>query len=196
MSQLENTIRRIAAIKGIFLGIVLLTVSILSYYLLVYASGNGWLIVFSPLIFSVIIPIIFVLIFSFNLRKSIGGYWTFKQAATGIFIMFAVCYVIQVVGKDVIFAKFVEPEMVNRTEAAMLNASSVMLKKSGAKQTEIDQKKAEIQKQFNDQQNITIGGIIQGYVIIIILLFALALVFATLLKRNPPEYRVSGDTVQ
>src|SRR5579871_5515085 len=103
MSQLENTIRRVSAIKGLLLGAVLLAVSILSYYVLVYyATQNAWLIIFSTVIFSVVIPIIVVLIFCFDLRKSVGGYWTFKQAVTGIFIMLAVNYVIQVMGKDVV----------------------------------------------------------------------------------------------
>jgi len=196
MSQLENTIRRVSAIKGIFLGIILLTISILSYYLLINTPGNAWLIILSPVIFSVLIPLIVVLAFGFNLRKRIGGYWTFKQAATGIFIMFAVSYSLQAVGKDLIFAKFIEPDMVNKTEAAMMTATTTMLKKSGASQTAIDQKKAEIQKQLNDQKNISIGAIIQGYVITFILLFALALIFAALLRRNPPEYQIPSDASQ
>jgi hypothetical protein len=186
MSQLKNTIRRVSAIKGIFLGIVLLVVNILSYYLLISTTGNAWVIVFSPVIFSVAIPIIAVLIFCFYLRKSIGGYWVYRQAVTGIFIMFVVCYAIQVVGKDVIFAKVVEPDMINKTQTAMLNATNVMLKKSGANQAAIDKKKAEIQKQMDDQKNITVGAIIQGYVITLLFLFLFALIFATLFRKNPP----------
>jgi len=188
MSQFENTIRRVAAVKGLLLGVILLALSIISYYVLVSATDSAWIILVSPMIFSVVLPIIVVLIFCFNLRKRIGGYWTFKQAVTGIFIMFAVNYAIQVIGKDVIFAKFVEPDMIPKTEAAMMKGTTVMLKKSGASQKAVDQKKAEIQKQLDDQKNITTGAIIQGYVITLILLFALALVFAALLKRNSPEY--------
>lgn len=196
MSQLENTIRRASAIKGILLGFILLAIAILSYYLLVYESDNTWVIILSPVIFSVVIPIVVVLIFCFNLRKSIGGYWTFKQAVTGIFIMFIVSYVIQVVGKDLIFAKYVEPDMVVKTEATMMTATTTMLKKSGATQAAIDQKKAEIKKQLDDQKNITTGAIIQGYVITLILLFALSLIFAAVLRKNPPEYQTSVDTTQ
>jgi hypothetical protein len=196
MTQLENTIRKAGAIRGIFLGIILLAVSIASYYVLVYAAGGAWLIVFSPVIFSVIIPIIIVLFFCFNLRKSIGGYWTFKQAVTGIFIMFIVNYAIQAVGKDVIFAKFVEPDMVTKTEAAMMNATTIIAKKTGASQADIAKKKAEIQKQLEEQKNVTAGAIIQGYVITLIFLFVFALVFAAILKRNPPEYITYSDAAE
>ncbi|HWD87370.1 MAG TPA: DUF4199 domain-containing protein [Mucilaginibacter sp.] len=193
MSQLENTIRRAGAIRGLFLGVILLALSIISYYVLIYNTQNAWLILISPVIFSVVIPIIIVLIFCFNLRKRIGGYWTFRQAVTGIFIMFAVNYVIQVAGKDVVFAKFIEPDMIPKTEAAMMKGTEVMLKKTGASQAAIAQKKAEIQKKLDEQKDITTRAIIQGYVITLLLLFALALIFAALLKRNRPEYQSYND---
>lgn len=193
MSQLENTIRRAAAIRGLFLGAILLTLSIISYYLLIYNTENASLILISPVIFSVVIPIIIVLIFCFNLRKQIGGYWTFRQAVTGIFIMFLVNYFIQVVGKDVVFAKFVEPDMIPKTEAAMMKGTEAMLKKTGASPAAIAQKKAEIQKKLDEQKDISIGAIIQGYVITLLLLFVLALIFAALLRKDPPEQQAHSD---
>src|ERR1700744_2663418 len=120
MTQLENTIRRASSIRGTVLGLVLLAISILSFYALTSDTGNTWLIVFSPIIFSVFIPILIVLLFCFNLRKQIGGYWTFRQAVTGIFIMFVISYAIQVIGRDIVFARFVEPDMVSKTQAAMM----------------------------------------------------------------------------
>jgi|SRR5581483_7958621 len=188
MTQLENTIRKTAAIKGLILGLILLAMSIIFYYMLISGIMVGTTIIIASLFFSFIIPIGIALLFGFNLRKSIGGYWTFRQATTGMFIMFAICYVMQVVGKDVVFARLVEPDMVKKTQAAMMDASTVMWKKSGAKQADIDQKKADIQKEFNDQSNITVGGIIQSYVITLIFLFLFALIFAAMLKKNPPEY--------
>src|ERR1700758_4703041 len=125
MTQLENTIRRTSAIRGLILGVVLLAVSILSFYILTSDTGNAWLIVFSPIIFSVFIPILIVLVFCFNLRKNIGGYWTFRQAVTGIFIMFAISYAIQVIGRDVVFARVVEPDMISKTQASMIRATTI-----------------------------------------------------------------------
>jgi hypothetical protein len=181
MTQLENTIRRASTIRGLILGVVLLAVSILSFYMLTADTGSAWLIVFSPIIFSVFIPIVIVLLFCFNLRKNIGGYWTFRQAVTGIFIMFVLSYVIQVIGRDVVFARVIEPDMVSKTQTAMLKATTTMLKKGGADQATID-------------QNITVGSIIQGYIITVIFLFVFAVIFGAILKKNPPEYEAQNNT--
>lgn len=190
MTQLENTIRKASSIRGLILGVVLLIISILSFYVLISDTGSAGLIVFSPIIFSVFIPIVIVLLFCFNLRKNIGGYWTLRQAVTGIFIMFVISYAIQVIGRDVVFARVVEPNMVAKTQTAMLKATTTMLKKSGANQAAIDQKKADIQQQLAEEKNITVGSIIQGYVITVIFLFVFAVIFGAILKRNPPEYQV------
>jgi hypothetical protein len=194
MTQLENTIRRASTIRGLILGVVLLAVSILSFYMLTADTGSAWLIVFSPIIFSVFIPIVIVLLFCFNLRKNIGGYWTFRQAVTGIFIMFVLSYVIQVIGRDVVFARVIEPDMVSKTQTAMLKATTTMLKKGGADQATIDQKRADIQKQLADEKNITVGSIIQGYIITVIFLFVFAVIFGAILKKNPPEYEAQNNT--
>jgi len=196
MTPLENKIRRASSIRGLILGVVLLTLGILSFYVLTSDTGNAWLIVFSPIIFSVFIPILIVLVFCFNLRKNIGGYWTFKQAVTGIFIMFAISYVIQVIGRDVVFARVIEPGMVSKTQTAMLRATTTMLKKSGANQATIDQKKADIQKQLADEKNITVASIIQGYVITVIFLFVFAVIFGAILKKNPPERQIYNGTAE
>ncbi len=196
MTPLENAIRKAASIRGLILGLVLLVISVLSFYVLTSDTGNAWLIVFSPIIFSVFIPILIVLVFCFNLRKKIGGYWTLRQAVTGIFIMFIISYAIQVIGRDVVFAKVVEPDMISKTQSSMMRATTVMLKKSGASQAAIDQKKADIQKQLEEQKNITVGSIIQGYVITVIFLFVFAVIFGAAFKKNPPGYQASSDAAQ
>ncbi|HZX59728.1 MAG TPA: hypothetical protein VFE54_13420, partial [Mucilaginibacter sp.] len=99
MSQFENTIRRAALIRGVILGVVLLAISIASYYVLINIKAGAVQMIISQVVFSFVIPLIAALIFSFNLRKNIGGYWTLRQAVTGIFIMVVVNYAIQIVGK-------------------------------------------------------------------------------------------------
>jgi hypothetical protein len=86
--------------------------------------------------------------------------------------------------------------MVVKTQTAMLKATTVMLKKSGANQAAIDQKKADIQKQLAEEKNITVGSIIQGYVITLIFLFVFAVIFAAILKKNPPEYEAYNNTTE
>src|SRR5579864_2566462 len=84
---------------GIALGIILTGLSIFSYYLITQITKSPVLFVAGPILLSIFIPIIITIFFCFNGRRKIGGYWTFRQATTGIFIMFIIAYIIQLVGK-------------------------------------------------------------------------------------------------
>jgi hypothetical protein len=120
-----------------------------------------------------------------GLRKEIGGFWVFKQAVTGIFIMFFVANLLSFIGRDLLFAKVIEPNMVENMKTAMVNSVSAMLEQSGQEQSEIDKKIDEINQQFEKQKNPTIGSIIQSQLIAIIFLFVMALIFGAIFKRDP-----------
>ncbi len=121
----------------------------------------------------------------FKARKDVGGYWTFKQATTGIFTMFLVAFVLQFIGKDIIFDKFVEPGNALKVQTAAVNAKAAILKQRGNKPEVIDKDIAELKKDFT-QPAPTVGSTIQGIIISIIFIFILALVFGALFKRDPP----------
>lgn len=185
---LDQNIKKRSAISGLLLGVILLVFSLISYYLITSANASAITIILGPVLFKAILPIILVIVLCFNLRKKIGGYWTFRQAVSGIFIMFIVSYAIQAAGYDALFVKVIEPDAVNRTQAAVIRATDEIAKKSKANQAAIDQRKDDIQKEFETQQNITFLGVLQNYVFALIFLFIFALAFAALFRRNPPEY--------
>jgi len=192
MEDLQQKIKVNSFKSGLILGIILLVLGILSFYFIVGMATSFLMIIIVPILFSFIIPIVLVVLICFDLRKKIGGYWNFRQATTGIFIMFFVAYLVQYVGKDIIFAKFVEPNMIQKTQDAMMDATSTMMEKAGTEQGQIDEKKAEIQKQFDAQKEVTVGKIIQGIAISIILMFVLALIFGALFKKDPPLFADSN----
>nr|WP_294793440.1 DUF4199 domain-containing protein [uncultured Mucilaginibacter sp.] len=183
--NLNQVIKKKALEKGIVLGIILLVAGIFSYYFITGMTDNMWLITFAPLLISVLIPLIVAIFLSIGLRKEIGGFWVFRQAVTGIFIMFFVANLLSFIGRDLIFAKVVEPNMVENMQTAMVNSVSAMLEKSGQEQSEIDKKIDDMNQQFEKQKNPTVGSIIQSQLIAIIFLFVLALIFAAIFKRDP-----------
>ncbi|MDB4902331.1 MAG: hypothetical protein JWQ63_1612 [Mucilaginibacter sp.] len=188
MENLDQKTRKQSFQYGLILGAILLVLGIFSFYFIIGMTSSFWMVIFAPFIFSIIIPIILVIFFSLDIRKKIGGYWSFKQATTGIFIMFFMAYVVQFIGRDLIFAKLIEPQMVQKTQEAVMNATTAMLEKTGADQAQIDDKKASIQKQFDLQTNITVGKVIQSIAITIILIFVLALIFGAIVKKDTPLF--------
>lgn len=189
---IESAIKKNGLISGLLLGGVLFALSIFSFYFITSMTSSFWMIIFGPVIFSVIVPIVVSVFMSLDMRKKIGGFWTFKQATTGIFIMFMVCYLLSS-GLSWVYTKTIEPEMVQKTQTAMVDATTAMLEKSGADQTKIDKQTAEIEKKFEEQKNVSAGKIAQSFAITIILLFVVAVIFGAIFKKDPPLFDVIDE---
>jgi len=194
--NISKQLRTNAISKGVILGVVLLASSIFSYYLITSLTKVSWLIIAGPYFFSVLIPVVLTSLFCVDMRKREGGYWGFKQSVTAIFIMFMVSYGILSIGRDLVFAKLVEPNMAQKTQAVMINVRAEQLKIAGAGQTEIDKQLTELKKEFAVTPGV--GSIIQDYITNIIFLFAIAVVFAAIFKREPPYVieRVTEEIVE
>lgn len=191
--SLDTIIRKNALISGLILGGALLVLGIFTFYFITSMTTSIWMISFGPLVLSIILPLVLAVIISIDLRKKSGGYWTFKQATTAMFIMFLVCYAVQSIGRDAIFGTLIEPQMVEKTKTAVVNATSAMMEKSGADQAKIDSKMAEIEKQFDAQNNVTIGKRVQGIGINVMLIFVVALIFGAIFKKDPPLFNVIDE---
>jgi hypothetical protein len=188
METLEQKIRITFIKNGLWLGLILIGLSMLSFYFITVINTSPVLFVASPLIFAFIIPILVVLAFCFSGRKNIGGYWTFKQATAGIFIMFLIAYLLQTIGRDFVFARLIEPQMIEKTEKAFLSTAAIIRKQPGANQKALDKNEAEVKKNFEEQKHVTFGQVIQGMVFSILFIFVLALIFGALFKRDVPVY--------
>ncbi len=186
--ELEQRIRTIFLKYGIVLGFILLALDISSYYIITRITTSPVLFVAVPIFFSLFIPIFLTVFFCFTGRKKLGGYWTFKQATTGIFIMFLVAYLVQFIGKDIIFNKLVEPNNVVNTQNAAVAAKTALMKQRGDTQKVVDKSIADMKKDFAAQQNTTVGSTIQGIVFSILFIFLFAVVFGALFKKLPPEF--------
>jgi len=183
----KSRLRKTGVVYGVLLGAVLSILSILSFYVMI-STSTVVIISAAPFIFSVVLPLALVVILCFYFRKKIGGYWNLRQAATGIFIMFFTAFVIQFIVRDQLFAKVVEPNMVQKTQTAMNSAVSKFLTESKASPQEVKKKLEEINAPFKQQQDFSIGKQIQSIGITIIFLFVLAIVFAAFFKREGPVY--------
>ncbi len=187
MSDIEQKIKINGIKSGILLGVIITALSIISYYFITTTKSPA-LFVAAPILFSVFIPIFCVVFLCFNQRKKICGFWTFKQATTGIFVSFLIAYLIQFICVTLIFNNFVAPDNLQKTQTAAINMKTIILKQRGDKQASIDKDIAEMQKDFNQQKNATIGSTIQGVVISILFIFLFALIFGSLFKKDPPAY--------
>ncbi|MEN0053460.1 MAG: DUF4199 domain-containing protein [Mucilaginibacter sp.] len=179
----KKRLRSTGIVFGLLLGVALTVLSIVSYYIIL--SANSVVVISSiPFIFSVLIPIILVVILCINFRKKIGGFWIMREAATGIFIMFFVAFIMQFILRDQLFAKVIEPHMIGKTQAAMTSSVSKFLTANKTSPDIIKKKLDEIQSEFDAQKETTIGKQIQGFGVSIIFIFVLAIIFAAFFKKE------------
>jgi len=190
--QFEKQIKVTGASTGLIYGAISLVLAIFNFYYMTTLVTSFWLMIMGPFVISILLPIVIAVFLSIDFRKKIGGFWSFKQATTGFFIMFFVGYLITFSG-NLIFSKVIEPNMIDKMETSMVTATTAMMEKSGSSQDQIDQAVAKTQKSFEDQKSQTVGKIVMGFGIAIIVTFIFALIFGAIFKRPKPIYDLPVD---
>lgn len=194
MENLDQAIKKNGATTGLILGAISLVLGILNFYYMTAIATSFWAMILGPIVISMIIPLVLAILFSKDLRKKIGGFWNFKQATTGLFIMFFVSYLVSFAG-NLVFTKVVEPNSIDKLKTAMVTATTNMMEKSGASQEKIDESIARTEKSFDDQKDQSAGKIFKGVAIAVIVCFVFALIFAAFLKKEAPLQFDGGDYV-
>jgi hypothetical protein len=192
-SEIDKTIRIQGLIKGLILGVVLTVISVIYFYFMI-GVASAVAITVGSVLFTYILPLAAAALICLSLRKNIGGFWTLRQATTGIFIMFVISNLMIFILRDQVFARVIEPNMVQKTETAMVSALT-KLKEATTKpeeRKEADAKILEMKKGFESNKTFSIGQQIQSLGISIIFLFVLSVVFAVFFKREPAG-QVSGN---
>jgi hypothetical protein len=182
----NGRLRKNSIIKGIILGVILLAGSIFSYYLITSLTQTPWLIIFGPYFFAILVPLFATIGFCMDMRRRLGGYWSLRQAVTAIFIMFITCYVLLSIGRDLVFARVIEPDMAPKTEAVMIRVKGQALKAGGASDAEVKTQITDLKKEFTTDNSTDAGTIIQSYLFNFIMLFALAVIFGAIFKKPAP----------
>ena len=185
---ISRDLKKYSIINGLILGLVLLAFNIISFYLITTVVKSPLGVIGVPYIFSIILPIPCAIIMVYKLRAEMKWEWTSRIATSGIFIMFLVSYFIINIGRDQLFGRFVEPNMGQKIEKALLDAAPVALKKAHATDKQIAAKQREIKDQFDAQDKITVGQQIQSHVTYTILIFVVALIFGALFKKPARGY--------
>ena len=142
-----NTVLRKEALKnGVYLGLIVLALSIFSFYFAVYIVNSPFLVIGGGIFFAYLAPFILCVFFAFRIRSSVPGNSTYRQLVTCIFTMIIICYGMLIIGQELIFAKVIEPNMVQKTAAAMEKSERLEYKSEGLNQSQIDTRVAEKQK--------------------------------------------------
>lgn len=178
---------KVEAIKnGLGLGLIMVVLGLVSAYLIMN-STSIWAIFLYPVCLNIILPIVIAVFFSKDLRKKIGGYWNFRRATSGIFIMFLTSYLISSV-VNVAYVKLVEPDMQAKIQTSITDATTKMMEKQGVDKAKIDEVIKQKDEEFKKKNSGTVMQSAQGYLIGVLFVFVFALIFGAIFKKEPPLF--------
>ena len=130
--------------------------------------------------------------FCIDMRKKIGGYWSFKEALGNIFTMFFIQAII-VFFFTIVFAKFIEPEYAVKMKEIVSVSTQEMLENIGMDQDKIDQAMAESDIRLEKQFNPGLKDIAIGLGTVAIMYFVGALIFAAIFKKDQPVFLATTE---
>lgn len=184
MNSIQKDIRKFGLLYGAILGILLLALAILPMYYYLQ-SESLYVLVFGPMVTGFLFTLALIMVFGFRLRKQIGGYWNYRQATTGLFFMLIVA-VLLLVGGGFLFDRYVAPEMKDRFNEKRTALSLSEMRKRGASEEELNAQIANIDEQRAGKEEASFNTTLRNIPIYVIGVFLFSLLFALLLKRDPP----------
>lgn len=180
--------KKAALQNGLIWAAISIFIFLATYYAMPNLFGN-----FSFGIVSFLISLGLGIYFVLDLRKKVGGYWSFKEALSNIFIMFLVQYLTYTLFV-MAYGKWIEPAYIDHMREVSLNTTVEMAERfGGGNQETIDQMIAEAEKSIEKSLNPSLTDFLQSTGIAIILYFVGALIFAAIFKRERPVFAPVSD---
>lgn len=132
-------------------------------------------------IFSFILMMVLLSIMALQQRKAMGGFITFKEAFSAIFVSILIVVVMSQV-YSAIYTNLIDPEYYEKT----LQMSQNMTLQLGASEEATEQAIAQAEEQIEKQKSV--GGILMSAMFTIILYSLFGFIIAAVVKKNKPEH--------
>ncbi|WP_257670616.1 DUF4199 domain-containing protein [Parapedobacter tibetensis] len=174
--------KKIAINNALIWAVINIIIFLLIYYASPSLMGN-----FAYAFIQLAIAIGLAIYFTLDLRKKIGGYWSFREALGNIFLMFIV-QVIVVTLVTTAFGKWIEPGYADTMREISLNATTKMAETFSSDQEQIDKIIEEAEKSIEKQVNPSFMDLVKSLAIAAIFYFIGALIFAAIFKRTAPVF--------
>ncbi|QDO94126.1 DUF4199 domain-containing protein [Formosa sediminum] len=174
---MEQSLKSMAATYGIYLAILLSSVTIIAYVINLELLTSMWVGI-----------ILFIIIIGFGIfstakaKRSQNGFISFKDAFTAYFATVVVGVIISAIVSIILF-NYIDPDAAEALKLQVIENSTKMMKSFGAPQEAIDQAVADMQ----DQNQFEIGNQIKSLAFQIIFYCVVGLIVALAMKKTDPE---------
>ena len=184
--SLEN-LNKAASTNGVIIGILSTVIGVVTYYVFPSLLGS-----MSFGIGTLVVSLLIYVFFTIDLRKKIGGFWTFKEALKGIFLMSFIAGLIYSLA-NVVFYKFVEPGAFEKIAGFMESGMSQTFENMGMEQEKIDEAVAKQIEGIKAQYDPTFAQFFKNLGIAVIIQFVMSLIFAAIFKKETPVFASNAE---
>lgn len=168
--------------NGVIIAILMIAIQLLTYYAAPQLLGATWYGIVITLV-SVVIYVLFIL----DLRKKIGGFWSFKEALKGIFIMSLIANLASSVF-NFIFYRFIETGAYEKIKGYVVDGMTSTFESMGLSGDKLDEAVEKTAESLKSQYMPTPVDFLKNLVIAIMVGFVLSLIFAAIFKKETPLF--------
>lgn len=161
-------------------------------FLLVYYGTPQLLGSWKQSLIQAIIGIGLAIYFTLEIRKEIGGFWTYREAISAIFVLFIVPSII-LFFFSILFGKWIEPGYSQKISEAALNATTELMERVTTDQELIDKTIAETEIALEKQLNPSFIDIVKSLGFSVLAYFIGALIWAAIFKRDRPVFLTDSE---
>jgi hypothetical protein len=179
---MESTSNKLAINNGLFIGGISSILGILVYYVspqLMGATSFG--------IGMMLISLGLYIFFTLDLRKKVGGFWSFREALKGIFLMSFIAGLLSIV-VNFVFYKFIEPGAYEKIAEFVTQNLSATYEKLGMDQAAIDKAIPMVLEKMKAQFDPSFTDVLKNLGIAVLVQFIMSLIFAAIFKKEQPIF--------
>lgn len=180
---MENSIniKQEALKNGLIWGGVNIVVFLVSWYVMPNMMAS-----YTYSFLSILIGLSLAIFFCTDMRKKVGGYWTFNEAVWPIFVTFVMAMGLTYVF-TLIFGKFIDTSYPERMTELVLKNSEQTLAKLGVDGSNMKEAMQKTEENIRQQFNPDFKKAVIGFGISAIMYFIGAVIFALIFQKKNPN---------
>lgn len=180
-ASLQN-LNKAASTNGVIIGTLSVVIGIVTYYMFPSLLGS-----MSFGIGTLVVSLLIYIFFTLDLRKKIGGYWNFREALKGIFLMAFIAGLLYSV-VNYVFYKFVEPDAFETISGHIESGMSKTFENMGMEQDKIDEAVSKQVDTMRAQYDPTPMDFLKNLGIAALIQVVMSLIFAAIFKKETPVF--------
>lgn len=177
-----QNLNKAASTNGVIIGILSAVIGVVTYYVFPSLLGS-----MSFGIGTLVVSLLIYIFFTLDLRKKIGGFWNFREALKGIFLMAFVAGLLYS-AVNYVFYKFVEPDAFEKISGFVESGMSKTFESMGMDQDKIDEAVSKQVEGLKGQYDPTPLQFLKNLGIAVLVQFVMSLIFAAIFKKEAPVF--------